>query len=70
LGAVVFAIVGTLVGANGVAFIMANVLHKGMSWFGAEYFPIILYSPAAMAGMWSKGSALSGILLMCVEQAR
>lgn len=54
LGAVVFAFVGALIGANGVAFVMTNVLHKSMSWFRAEYFPVILYGPAAIVGMWSK----------------
>lgn len=51
LGAVVFAFVGALIGANGVAFIMTSVLRKGMSWFSAEYFPVLLYGPAATVGM-------------------
>ncbi|KAG6381856.1 hypothetical protein JVT61DRAFT_470 [Boletus reticuloceps] len=42
-GAVVSAFVGALIGANGVALVMANILHKGMSWFKAEYFPVVLY---------------------------
>ncbi|KAH0836908.1 hypothetical protein J3R83DRAFT_8723 [Lanmaoa asiatica] len=50
LGAVVSAFIGALIGANGVAFVMANVLHKGMSWFRAEYLPVILYGPAAVVG--------------------
>ncbi|KAI9572020.1 hypothetical protein HD554DRAFT_2016273 [Boletus coccyginus] len=50
-GAVVSAFVGALIGANGVAFVMTNVLHKGMSWFRAEYFPVILYGPAAIVGV-------------------
>lgn len=54
LGAVVSAFVGALIGANGVAFVMTNILHKGMSWFRAEYFPVILYGPAAIVGMWFK----------------
>ncbi|KAH7891014.1 hypothetical protein F5I97DRAFT_2052216 [Phlebopus sp. FC_14] len=50
LGALGAALVGALVGANGVAFVMSNVLGKGMSWFKAEYYPIILYAPAAVVG--------------------
>ncbi|KAF8141333.1 hypothetical protein EV363DRAFT_1391803 [Boletus edulis] len=49
-GAVVSAFVGALIGANGVALVMANILHKGMSWFKAEYFPVVLYGPAAIVG--------------------
>ena len=52
LGAIIFAIVGALLGANGLAFVMTNVLHKGMSWFRAEYFPVFLYGPAAIVGTW------------------
>ncbi|KAG9308049.1 hypothetical protein JVU11DRAFT_12616 [Chiua virens] len=50
LGAVISALVGGLIAANGLAFVMTNILHKGMSWFRAEYFPIILYCPAAVVG--------------------
>ncbi|KAG8221188.1 hypothetical protein J3R82DRAFT_2753 [Butyriboletus roseoflavus] len=50
LGAVVSAFVGAVIGANGVAFVMNNVLRKGMSWFSGEYFPVILYGPAAIVG--------------------
>lgn len=52
LGAVALAFVGALIGANGIAFVMSNVLHKGMSWFKGEYLPVILYAPAAIVGMW------------------
>ena len=52
LGAIILAIVGALLGANGLAFVMTNVLHKGMSWFRAEYFPVFLYGPAAIVGTW------------------
>lgn len=52
-GAVVSAFVGALIGANGVAFVMSHVLYKAMSWFRAEYFPVFLYGPAAIVGMWS-----------------
>jgi len=52
-GAVVSAFVGALIGANVVAFVMTNVLQKGMSWFKAEYFPVILYGPATIVGVWS-----------------
>ncbi|KAF9224242.1 hypothetical protein BS17DRAFT_795711 [Gyrodon lividus] len=50
LGATLAALVGALIGANGVAFLMTNVLGKGMSWFKAEYYPVILYAPAAIVG--------------------
>lgn len=61
-GAVVAAFVGALIGANGVAFVMSNVLHKGMSWFRAEYFPVFLYCPAGIVGMWSNHSLVRGRL--------
>ncbi|KAG2143750.1 uncharacterized protein EDB93DRAFT_1088015 [Suillus bovinus] len=41
---------GALVGANAVAFMMQRVLGRGMSWFGGEFEPLILYGPAAMCG--------------------
>ncbi|KIJ65340.1 hypothetical protein HYDPIDRAFT_110370 [Hydnomerulius pinastri MD-312] len=50
LGAVGAALLGALVFANGVAFIMRDVLGKGMSWFKAEYYPVVLYGPAAIVG--------------------
>ncbi|KAF9233723.1 hypothetical protein BU15DRAFT_53545 [Melanogaster broomeanus] len=54
LGALFAAVVGALMGANGLAFVMAYVLGKGMSWFKQEYHPVILYGPAAITG--PKGS--------------
>ncbi|KAG6333449.1 hypothetical protein ID866_5639 [Astraeus odoratus] len=51
LGAVLSAMVGAVVGANVVAFIMKDVLNKPLSWFKAEYHPVILYGPAAITGM-------------------
>ncbi|SNX83965.1 uncharacterized protein MEPE_02673 [Melanopsichium pennsylvanicum] len=44
-------VVGAALGANIVAFIMAKVLGKGMSWYSHEFFPILLYAPPAMAGI-------------------
>ena len=73
LGAVVSAFIGALIGANGVAFVMTNILHKGMSWFGAEYFPVILYGPAAIVGMWSKLQSRLGhpnlVSNRCIDQS-
>ena len=73
LGAVVSAFVGALIGANGVAFVMTNVLHKGMSWFREEYFPVILYGPAAIVGMWPKLQSCLGhsnlVLDRCIDQS-
>jgi hypothetical protein len=43
-------LVGALLGANGVAVIMANVLGKGMSWFSSVHAPIALYASPALFG--------------------
>ncbi|SPC67749.1 uncharacterized protein UHOD_06842 [Ustilago sp. UG-2017b] len=48
---VIFSILGAALGANGVAFIMTKVLGKGMSWYTHEFFPILLYTPPAIAGL-------------------
>ena len=48
--AVVAAPAGALVGANAVAYIMAKVFNKGMSWFSVELSCLILYLPPAFAG--------------------
>jgi hypothetical protein len=51
LFAVGSAVFGAVVGANIVAFIIAEVLHKPLSWFSVELSCAILYGPAALAGM-------------------
>jgi hypothetical protein len=48
--AVVSGAVGAIAGANLVAFVMVNVLGKGMSWFSSEMSTLGLYGPAALAG--------------------
>ncbi|KAG1897160.1 uncharacterized protein F5891DRAFT_1050672 [Suillus fuscotomentosus] len=50
LFSVVLGGLGALVGANAVAFMMQQVLGRGMSWFKGEFEPLILYGPAAMCG--------------------
>jgi hypothetical protein len=50
IAAVGAAPVGALVGANAVAYIMAKVLNKGMSWFSVELSCLVLYLPPALAG--------------------
>lgn len=50
LFAVGSAVVGGVLSANVVAFVMAVVLKKPMSWFSVELSCIILYGPAALAG--------------------
>ncbi|KAG1845888.1 hypothetical protein DFJ58DRAFT_664100 [Suillus subalutaceus] len=50
LFSVIFGGLGALVGANAVAFMMQQVLGRGMSWFKGEFEPLILYGPAAMCG--------------------
>lgn len=49
--AVCAAPIGSLVGANLVAFIMDRVLGTGMTWFSQEFSCIVLFGPAALAGM-------------------
>ncbi|KAL0954165.1 hypothetical protein HGRIS_005299 [Hohenbuehelia grisea] len=41
---------GALVVPNVVAFVMANVLDKGMSWFTSEISTLVLYGPPALLG--------------------
>lgn len=48
--AVAAAVVGAAVGANVVAFLMAGVLGKNLSWFSSERACIFLYAPAALSG--------------------
>lgn len=50
LFAVGSAMVGAIVGANAVAFVMASVLKKPLSWFSVELSCVALYGPAALAG--------------------
>ena len=51
IAAVSAAPVGALVGANSVAYIMAKVFNKGMSWFSVELSCLVLYLPPALAGV-------------------
>lgn len=44
------AVVGSVIGANVVAFIMRSVLHKSLSWFSRELLCVALYGPAALTG--------------------
>ncbi|OSX64019.1 hypothetical protein POSPLADRAFT_1065412 [Postia placenta MAD-698-R-SB12] len=48
--AVSAALVGAFLNVNVVAFIMAKVLHKQMSWFSSERSCVLLYGPAALSG--------------------
>ncbi|KAG1738532.1 hypothetical protein EDB19DRAFT_1714183 [Suillus lakei] len=50
LFSVAFGGLGAVAGANIVAFVMQQVLGRGMSWFKGEFEPLILYGPAAMCG--------------------
>ncbi|KAF9779334.1 hypothetical protein BJ322DRAFT_1013566 [Thelephora terrestris] len=50
IAAAIAAPIGALVGANAVAYLMANVFNKGMSWFSAELSCLALYLPPALAG--------------------
>jgi hypothetical protein len=47
---VIAGLVGALLGANGVAVIMAKVLGKGMSWFSNVHAPVALYATPALVG--------------------
>ena len=44
------ALVGAVAGANAVAFIMAEVLNKKMTWFSVELSCLVLYGPPALIG--------------------
>lgn len=50
LYAVGSAVFGAALGANVVAFAMASVLKKPLSWFSVELSCVALYGPAAVAG--------------------
>lgn len=50
VAAVIAAPIGALVGANAVAYLMAKVFNKGLSWFSVELSCLILYIPPALAG--------------------
>ncbi|KAH9989914.1 hypothetical protein BJV74DRAFT_922202 [Russula compacta] len=49
--ALLVAFCGALIGANGLAAIMSRVLNHNMSWFASEHSALLLYGPAALAGM-------------------
>ena len=42
---------GAVIGANVLAFVMATVLNKPLSWFSVELSCALLYGPPALAGM-------------------
>lgn len=63
LGAVLASVFGALIGANVVAAIMKYVLKKPLSWFKWEFYPLVLYGPAAIAGAWLIVSGSTGFLL-------
>ncbi|KAI0343326.1 hypothetical protein BDW22DRAFT_1394270 [Trametopsis cervina] len=44
------AVLGSVAGANIVAFVMRSVLHKPLSWFSVELACLGLYGPAALSG--------------------
>ena len=44
------AFIGSLISVNTVAFLMAKVLDRPLSWFRVEYSCLLLYGPAAFAG--------------------
>jgi hypothetical protein len=43
---------GALAGANGLAVIMHRVFGRNMSWFSSEHSALLLYGPAALAGLF------------------
>ena len=49
-GHVLAAILGALLGANGVAAFMAYVVKRKMSWFAREWYAAALYAGPAMSG--------------------
>lgn len=55
------AVLGSVVGVNVVAFIMRSVLNKSLSWFSRELACMLLYGPAALAGMLSSFTALEHV---------
>jgi hypothetical protein len=48
--AIVSAVVGSVLGANTVAFLMDKVLGRPLSWFSSEVASIFLFAPPAIAG--------------------
>lgn len=50
VGAHLLGLLGAIVGANAVAWIMDSVLNKSMSWFSVELSCLLLYGPAAITG--------------------
>lgn len=50
LAAHLLGLLGAVIGANVVAFIMSTVLNRGLSWFSVELSCLVLYGPAAVTG--------------------
>lgn len=49
--ALLLALGGALIGANGLAAIIHRVLGRNMSWFASEHSALILYGPATFGGI-------------------
>ncbi|KAF8521632.1 hypothetical protein BU17DRAFT_45701 [Hysterangium stoloniferum] len=47
---VLIGLVGSIISANVVALVMDKVMGKALSWYSREWFPIVLYGPAAVTG--------------------
>ncbi|KAI0297822.1 hypothetical protein B0F90DRAFT_1811013 [Multifurca ochricompacta] len=71
--ALLVALGGALIGANGLAAVMHRVIGRDMSWFASEHSALFLYGPAAMGGMLAsqvvfadvpERGVLSALLLM------
>ena len=52
-GALLVAVGGALVSANGLAVIMHRFLGHNMSWYASEQSALFLYGPAALCGLSS-----------------
>ena len=48
--ALLVALVGALIGANGLAAILHRVFGRNMSWFASEHSALLLYGPATFGG--------------------
>ncbi|KAH9021484.1 hypothetical protein EDB84DRAFT_1512163 [Lactarius hengduanensis] len=71
--ALLFALCGALIGANGLAAMMHRALGRNMSWFASEHSALLLYGPATFGGILAsqvvfpevaERSVLTALLLM------
>jgi len=70
MGILTASVVGSLFGVCFVAFIMAVVLNRPLSWFRIEYSCLVLYVPAALTGKVMLFEPQYNLIMLCDDLRR